>query len=298
MKVGLIGVGTMGSQMARNLVAAGFEVCARDVDPEAEERARRLGAAVVDSPAEVARASDVILLSLPGPADVALVVNGEGGLLSAARYGQVIVDLSTVDPFSTQANASRARQQGVGYLDAPVLGRPQSCGKWTLPVGGQQEDLERCRDVLSVLAKKVIHVGPSGHGNIVKLLNNMMFGAINAVTAEIMTICRKAGMNPRVLYDTIAQSGAASVSNLFIELGPKMLNRDFSPLFTIDLLHKDLDLAITMARQLGVPLLVATSNQLVNQLARCKGIGAEDTSAVVRVYEDFIGARVADEEAR
>ena len=295
MKVGLIGVGTMGSRMAQRLLNSGFEVYARDVDASAEQRARQTGARVMESPAEVAKNAEIILLSLPRPADVALVVGGGDGLLAAPVPGQVIVDLSTVDPFTTQAQASLAGQHGVGYLDAPVLGRPQGCGNWTLPVGGEGAELEKCRPVLGVLAKKVVHVGPSGHGNLIKLLNNMMFGAINAVTAEIIAICHKAGMDPRVLYNTISQSGAASVSNLFLELGPKMLGRDFSPLFTVDLLHKDLELAITVAKRLGVPLLVGTSNQLCNELARSRGLGAEDTSAVIKVYEDLLGIEVGGE---
>ncbi len=291
-KIGLIGVGTMGSRMAANLVKAGYTLYARDIDPRAEKRAADIGAAVVDSPREVAQHADIILLSLPLPADVAAVVNGPDGILSGSRPGQVIVDLSTVEPFSTQRNAELAAARGVAYLDAPVLGRPQGCGNWTLPVGGDAPALEKCRPVLETLAKKIVHVGPSGHGNIIKLLNNMMFGAINAVTAEIMAICAKVGMSPRVLYETIAQSGAASVSNLFIELGPKMLNRDFAPLFTTDLLHKDLSLAIGMAKQVGVPLIVGQSNQLLNEIARNKGWGADDTSGVVRVFEDVLGVEV------
>lgn len=291
-KIGLIGVGTMGSRMAANLVKAGYTLYARDIDPRAEKRAADIGAAVVDSPREVAQHADIILFSLPLPADVASVVNGPDGILSGSRPGQVIVDLSTVEPFSTQRNAELAAARGVAYLDAPVLGRPQGCGNWTLPVGGDAPALEKCRPVLETLAKKIVHVGPSGHGNIIKLLNNMMFGAINAVTAEIMAICAKVGMSPRVLYETIAQSGAASVSNLFIELGPKMLNRDFAPLFTTDLLHKDLSLAIGMAKQVGVPLIVGQSNQLLNEIARNKGWGADDTSGVVRVFEDVLGLEV------
>jgi len=180
----------------------------------------------------------------------------------------------------------------VGYVDAPVLGRPQNCGKWTLPVGGTKEDVEKCRKVLEVLASRVIHVGPSGWGNVVKLLNNMMFGAINAVTAEIFATCKKFGMDPKILYETIANSGAATVSNLFKELGPKILRRDFEPLFTVDLLHKDMMLGIDMAKKLGVPVFVSTSNQLLNEMARLMGYGKEDTAAVIKVYERLLNIEV------
>jgi len=292
MNVGIIGVGTMGSKMAGKLINAGYAVFARDIDEVAEERARKLGAKVVNSPKEVAEYTEIILLSLPMPSDVKEVVLGEGGILTNPKNNRTIVDLSTVDPFSTQHNAEQAKKVGVSYIDAPVLGRPQKCGNWTLPVGGDKKDLEKVRKVLEILAAKIIYVGPSGHGNIVKLLNNMMLGAINSVTAEILAICTKLGMSPKVLYETIANSGAASVSNLFKELGPKILNRDFEPLFAIDLLHKDVRLGIQMAKQAGVPLFVSEANQRLNEMARLMGFGKEDTASIVKVYEKLLDIEV------
>ena len=144
----------------------------------------------------------------------------------------------------------------MGYLDCPVLGRPQGCGKWTLPTGGDERHLEVARPILQHLAARILPVGPSGHGNVVKLLNNLMFGAINAITAEVFALSRKLGMEPKVLFGTIAESGAATVSNLFRELGPKILADDFSPLFSIDNLHKDMRLGIEMARKVGANFLV------------------------------------------
>jgi 3-hydroxyisobutyrate dehydrogenase-like beta-hydroxyacid dehydrogenase len=292
MKVGLIGVGTMGGRMAAKLVEGGFEVIARDIAPAAEARARELGAQVVGSPAEVARVAEVTLLSLPMPADVAAVVAGADGLLSAAKPGQVIVDLSTVDPMSTKRMAALALEKQVAYLDAPVLGRPAGCGNWTLPVGGEASALEKVRPILERVAKRIEHVGPSGSGNVVKLLNNLMFGAINAVTCEIMALSAKVGMPPRVLFDLIANSGAATVSNLFRELGPKMLERDYSPLFAVDLLYKDNMLALEMAKEYKAPLPLSAATQLLNEMARAEGLGAEDTSALVKVYEDLLGVKV------
>ena len=131
-------------------------------------------------------------------------------------------------------------------------------------------------------------VGPSGHGNIVKLLNNMMFGAINAITAEVFALSAKLGMEPRVLYNTIADSGAATVSNLFRELGPKILADDYSPLFSIDNLHKDMRLGIEMARKVGADFLVSEANQRLNALAREAGWGSEDTAAAVKVCRGML----------
>jgi 3-hydroxyisobutyrate dehydrogenase-like beta-hydroxyacid dehydrogenase len=290
--VGVIGVGTMGSKMLENLIGAGYTAFFSEIDKRAKERAQNLGGQPKNVPKEVAEDVDIVLLSLPMPADVEKVVLGKDGILDSTGGNVTIVDLSTVDPFSTQRNAKEAKKRGHGYLDAPVLGRPQACGKWTLPVGGEEAELDRVREVLGVLAANVIHVGPSGWGNIVKLLNNMMFGAINSITAEIFALCARLEMNPKVFYETIANSGAASVSGLFKEVGPKILNRDFEPLFSIDLLHKDIALGIQMAKKAGVPMLVSESNQLVNELARLKGFGQEDTASAVKVYEDLLRIEV------
>jgi len=292
MKVGIIGVGTMGSKIVEKLINAGYTVFARDINEAAEERAKKLGAKVVNSPKEVAEYAEVILLSLPMPSDVEEVVLGGDGILKNPKDNRIIVDLSTVDPFSTQRNARESKKVGIGYIDAPVLGRPQRCGDWTLPVGGDKNDLEKVRKVLKVLATKIIYVGPSGYGNIVKLLNNMMFGAINSITCEIFAICAKLGMNPKVLYETIAESGAASVSGLFKELGPKILKRDFEPLFTVDLLYKDISLGIQMAKKVGVPLFVSEASQHLNELARLMGFGKGDTASVVKVYEKLLNIEI------
>lgn len=292
MKIGIVGTGTMGGRMVAKFVEGGHTVTARDIAPGAAENAKAAGARVVESPAAVASEAEVIILSLPMPGDVAEVVAGADGLLSVARKGQVIVDMSTVDPMSTQKMSKLAAEKGVAYLDAPVLGRPQGCGAWTLPVGGDAAALEVARPVLEKVAKRVELVGPSGSGNVVKLLNNLMFGAINAVTAEVMALAAKVDMSPKVLFELIAGSGAATVSNLFKELGPKMLNRDYSPLFAIDLLWKDNMLALEMAKAYKAPMPFSAATQVLNEMARAKALGPEDTSALVKVYEDLYGVRV------
>ena len=290
--VGLVGAGTMGGRMLARLIESAYRVIVRDIAPEASRRAAEVGADVVTSPAEVARQAELVLLSRPMPADVDMVVNGNDGLLTAGRQGAVIVDLSTVDPETSRRNAALAARHGVGYLDAPVLGRPAGCGKWTLPVGGEEDHLVRARPVLDLLAARIVHVGPSGAGNVIKLLNNLMFSAINAVTAEVLAICAASGMDPRVFVQTVADSGAATVSNLFRELGPKILARDFSPAFSIDLLHKDVRLGLEMASRANVPVVISPAGALLIEMARARGFGPEDTGAVVKVFETLTAVEV------
>jgi 3-hydroxyisobutyrate dehydrogenase-like beta-hydroxyacid dehydrogenase len=197
------------------------------------------------------------------------------------------VDTSTVDPDTTRRMAAEAAKAGVGYLDAPVLGRPDACGRWTMPVGGDAGTLERVRPALEALGG-IAHVGGSGSGNAIKLLNNLMFGAINAVTAEVFAAAERVGVSPERFYETVAASDAATVSNLFRALGPKILERDFSPTFAMSLLDKDNRLAVEMMERAGAPVMVGDMVKSLNGLALAAGHSGEDTSALVKVYEALL----------
>lgn len=292
--VGLVGVGTMGILVASTLVNAGYDVIVNDASHDALERAKEVGAVVTEHPSEVAKQAEIILLLLPGPPQIEEVVVGERGLLSSHRSGQIIVDMSTVDPATTRRMSDVARAVGVDYLDAPILGRPSALGRWVLPVGGEASVLEKCRPVLEKLAGTIIHVGPLGSGHTLKLLNALMFSAINAMTAEMLAISSKAGLSPRIVFETISASQAATVSGLFKEVGAKIVARDFDPVFPIDLLCKDNGLAVTMAREFGAPPILANTIQMLNELARTRGLGSEDTSALVKLYETLLDVEPID----
>lgn len=292
MDIGVIGLGAMGNRIATVLLDSGHAVIVHDVSPVAIERAAEAGATPADSAAEVGAAASVVLLSLPQPEHVVAAVADKEGLLSRPADGLVIVDTSTVDPETTRHLAEKASEAGAEYLDAPVLGRPDGCGQWTLPVGGSPEALEIARPALEPLASGVTHVGQSGAGHAIKLLNNLMFGAINAITVEAFAIAARAGVSPETFFHTVSNSGAATVSGLFRELGPKIIERDFSPTFTTDLLYKDISLAADMAEDAGVPIIVGDSVKTLTGLARTAGYGEKDTSAVLKVYETLLGANV------
>jgi 3-hydroxyisobutyrate dehydrogenase len=283
--IGLAGFGMMGSKAAEKILQAGHALVVFDVSPGAAKKASALGAEIAASPGEVSGRAGRVLMFLPGPKEVELCVAGQEGLLSGAKEGSIIVDMSTVDPGITLRMAEAARKRGVGYLDTPVLGRPVSVGNWALPVGGEADCLDQCRPVLKLLAARIYHIGPSGSGNRVKLLNQMMFGAINAMTAEMMAISAKMGIPPSVLYETISSSQAATVSNLFKELGRRISVEDYSdPTFTVDLLVKDVRLAAEMARENGSPPILARSVELINEMAQAQGLGSSDTAIMWKSY--------------
>ena len=282
-RIGLVGFGVMGAAMAARFVDADYQVVVVDSAATARERALDLGCEIVDSPAAVGAAVEVVLISLPRAEHVTSVVRGPDGLLSTAAAGSVIVDTSTIDAATTIANATAATTRSVGYLDAPVLGRPRNIGNWTLPVGGETTGLRRAEPVLRIVASRVVHMGPAGAGNTVKLLNNLMFGAINAATCETFALAERLGVDRQLLFDTIVESGAATVSNLFRELSPKIIEGDFAPDFSVDNLAKDIDQGLALARSVGLTLDVGEAGQALNRRAQEAGLGSEDTAAVVEV---------------
>jgi 3-hydroxyisobutyrate dehydrogenase len=283
-KVGLIGAGVMGLTVAPLIVAAGHPLYACDISPKARQRILEVGAVPVANPREASEKADIILMFLPGPEQVEECVTGGEGLLAGSRAGMVLVDMSTIDPGTTRRMAGLSGARGVGYLDAPVLGRPASVGQWALPVGGRIADLERCERVFKLFAAKVFHVGESGAGHKIKLLNQLMFSAINAMTAEMMAIAEKAGVSPGLLFETITASRAGTVSNLFIELGQRIAENDYgTPTFNIDLLCKDLRLAIGLAQEVQAPPLLARTIQFLNETAQAQGYGSSDTAVMWKV---------------
>ena len=282
-RIGLIGAGIMGAAMASRFLAAGHRVTVFDTDADARQRAHQLGCDVANSPAAVGHAAGMILMSLPRAEHVTSAVRGPEGLLRTATAGSLIVDTSTVDPGTTRANSVAAAAIGVGYLDAPVLGRPRGIGAWTLPVGGEEADLRRAEPVLRVIAARVVHVGPSGQGNTLKLLNNLMFGAINAAT------CKTFALADRLVWtdkpsSTRSQEWRRDGEQPLPQLGPKIITGDFEPQFGVDYLGDRTSASGWRWRgRLGMTLDVGEAGQRLNRRAQAAGHGGKDTAAVVEV---------------
>jgi len=179
----------------------------------------------------------------------------------------------------------QVNERGCAYLDCPVLGRPSGIGKWILPTGGEEIVLDYVQPVLLSFAAKAVVVGSQGAGNAVKLLNQLMFSAINAISSEAMAICAQVGIEKEVFYRLVAESSAATVSGLFREVGNTIVNDSFdTPNFTLNLLIKDTKLALQMSKEAGAPSLIAGNVQLFNELAAANGLGAEDSSVLYKIF--------------
>jgi 3-hydroxyisobutyrate dehydrogenase-like beta-hydroxyacid dehydrogenase len=284
--IGIIGTGVMGLTVAEKIIAAGYNLTVYDVFADAAKRAGNLGAKIDQTPKDVAKKSDIILLFLPGPGEVIDCITSDDGLLSAMQPGTFIVDMSTSDPNVSVKMANLVEKKDVVFLDAPVLGRPITVGQWALPVGGKEEAIEHCKPLFKIFAANIFHAGPVGAGQKIKLLNQMMFGAINAMTAEMMAIAEKIGIEPRRLFEIITASQAGTISNLFKELGSRVAEGNYEdPTFTVDLLVKDIKLAVQMAKEHNAPPLLGRAIEFINEVSQAQGLGDKDTSIMWTSYQ-------------
>lgn len=293
-RVGFIGLGRMGKPMALNLLKAGFALTVHNRSRRAVDELAAAGAAPAASPSAVAAASEFVLTCLPGPADVLQAYLGPEGVLDGARPGSVLVEMSTVDPSTHRQIAAAAAERGVAYLDAPISGGTTGAQKGTLSImaGGDAAVLERAQPVLRALGDRVHHLGPVGAGAVAKLVNNML-GAINLLGLyEGLVLGAKAGLDPQLLLEAVNNGSGAS--RQFAAGAPNVLRRDFAPGFTLDLMHKDVNLAVELGSSLGVRLLAGTLAAQVLEEARAAGLGGESIYAGIKVLERLAGIEVLE----
>jgi 3-hydroxyisobutyrate dehydrogenase len=291
-RIGFIGLGIMGRPMARNLLKAGYQLTVWNRSRPGIDELAREGASPASSAEDVARQSDVVITMVTDSADVEQVALGPQGIIEGGRPGLVHVDMSTISPAVTRRIASRLAEEGIEMLDAPVSGGETGAqaGTLSIMVGGKEETLQRCRPVLEALGRTIVHCGPSGAGQTVKLCNQIVVGLNNLAMCEALVFAAKAGVDTRRMLEAVG-AGAAS-SWALLNLAPRILDRDFRPGFKVAHQQKDLRLALEAAEQQAVPLL---GTSLVHQLfaaVEAEGLGAEGTQALVKALEKLAGAEV------
>jgi len=287
MRIGFIGIGNMGTPMSINLLRAGYGLTVYDIREVAMETPVLMGAEAAGSPEEVSRASDVVLTSLPTPEALEEVVLGGDGVLEGAREGCILVDTSTVSPRTIRKIWGEAEGRGVRVLEAPVSGGVMGAevGTLTVIVGGDEPVFEKCLEILQVIGKNIYHVGGVGSGNTVKLVNNLL-SLVNVVTlSEGMVLGVKAGVSPETLHNVVnVSSGRSYASEVKL---PRFISQgNFEPGFALDLAYKDLGLALDLGREMGVPLQITSVAQQIYELAKEKGIGRLDHTAVITLLEE------------
>jgi 3-hydroxyisobutyrate dehydrogenase len=291
-RIGFIGLGIMGKPMARNLLKAGYPLTVWNRSQPAIEELVRDGASPGSSPEDVAHQSDVIITIVTDSPDVEKVALGPKGIIEGGRPGLVHIDMSTISPAVTRRIASRLAEKGVEMLDAPVSGGDTGAqaGTLSIMVGGKEETFQRCRPIFEVLGRTIVHCGPSGAGQTVKLCNQIVVALNNLAMCEALVFATKAGVDTRRMLEAVG-AGAAS-SWALLNLAPRVLARDFRPGFKVAHQQKDLRLALETAEQQAVPL---PGTSLVHQLfaaIEAEGLGAEGTQALVKALEKLASVEV------
>ena len=283
-RVGFVGLGTMGRPMALNLLNAGYEMCVCDIVSDATEELKAAGARVLDHPFEVAEASEVVMTMLPDSPEVEEVYLGEKGLLSGAHKGLILIDSSTIDPETTLRIGREVSNRGAVMMDAPVGGNAGMAveGKLIMLVGGNEKVLEECRGIFEVVGQRIIHAGPLGSGEALKLTNNLITGIYNCVLAEGFSLADRVGVDREKLLAMLS----TNLTSLFGMLTTRITERDFKPGFTTGLMHKDLRLAQKLAQSNNAPLPFGGLAKEMYQFAINQGCKNLDFTSLITLYDE------------
>jgi 3-hydroxyisobutyrate dehydrogenase-like beta-hydroxyacid dehydrogenase len=295
--VGFIGLGKMGGPMARNLINAGHTLVVNDVNEAATARHRELGATWAATPREVASQSEVIFTSLPGPTEVDAVALGKDGLIEGVTPGAIYVDLSTGSPTAIRRVAELIEAAGAHVVDAPVSGGVQGADKGTLAVmvGGDPEIVERIRPLLEVLGTSVVHVGAVGSGTVSKLVHNAISMTTRIVIQEGMALAVKAGVDANVMLKVLQEASFGRQLVLTDHIPDLVLKGDFDhPRFSLGLSHKDVSLALELAREMEVPMAMAEMADAEIVRGMDRGWADRDNLVTFLLAEERAGVVVRD----
>jgi 2-hydroxy-3-oxopropionate reductase len=282
-RVGFIGLGTMGAPMARNLLKGGHAVTVWARRPEVTASLVAAGAAAAESGSRVASVSDVVMTIVTDTRAVEDVVLGEHGIVRGARPGSLVIDHSTIDPEGARRIAGRLQAHGVEMLDAPVSGGGAAAEAGTLAImaGGSAAAFERAHPLLSCYAKSIVHIGPSGAGQVAKACNQICTIVNQLGAAEAMLLAERAGVDPRKVKEALM--GGFAASRMLDLQAPKMIARDFDGKVESRLHHKDIHIVLDLARAFGIELPASAAAAGVLDRLQQRGGARQDSAAIFAV---------------
>ena len=288
-RVAFLGLGTMGAAMAANLARAGFPLTAWNRTPGRAPELDELGVERTDTPAQAAAAADIVVLCVADTPDVEAVLFAPGGAAEGIRPGSLVIDCSTIAPAGSWGIAARLRERGVAMVDAPVSGGSEGARNATLTifVGGDPADVERARPVLHALGRTITHVGPTGAGQAVKAVNQVILAGTYLGVAEGIVLALKAGLDVEQVVEALG--GGAAQSWVLANRSGRMIDDDYPLGFKVSLHRKDLAIALELATQLGAVLPTAALAAQLETGLIATGHGDEDMSAVARVIRSLSG---------
>lgn len=291
MKVGFIGLGTMGCKIAMNALKGQHALVVHDLDRSRAAALEEAGAQWAASPGDAVKGVDVVLLSLPGPPEFEAVTLGANGLLDAVSSGQAIFDLTTNSPTVIRKVAAQFAEKGVELLDAPVSGGPSGAesGKMAVWVGGDEAVYEKFLPVLRSISDQPRYIGPTGAGSIAKLVHNLSGYILNMALAETFTMGVKAGLEPDALWEAVRQ-GALGRRRIFDSISLQYLPGRFDPPdFALALARKDVALACELGRQFDVPMKLSHITLAEMTEAMNRGWEGRDSRSTLLLQEERAG---------
>lgn len=286
----------MGHAMAANLIRAGFDTIVWNRTRSRGDDLVALGAIMASSPGEVARQADIVMVCVSDTPDVEAVVFGPDGVDSGISAGSLVIDHSTISPAATKDFATRVADQGAFWLDAPVSGGSEGAvnGTLSIMIGGDAAQIERSRRFLEMVGTTITHVGPQGAGQLVKAVNQILVVVNQLAVSEALLLAEAGDLDLDATLSAV--TGGAAGSWMLSNRGPQMIERDWSPGFTIDLQQKDLRLVLDAGDDLGVPL---PGTALVYQMYRAlqnQGLGSDGNHALVKALEMMSGVEVGSDD--
>ncbi len=291
-RIGFIGLGIMGQGMARNLLKAGFNVRVWNRTAAKAEPLVAEGAQMGTSPADVAANRAIIITCVSDTPDVEAVILGEDGVINGAESGALVIDCSTISPQATREIAGKLAERGIKMLDAPVSGGSEGAAKGTLTimVGGAAEDVERAMPVLRAMGKTITHIGETGAGQVVKLVNQVLVVGNCLAMCEALLLAQAGGVDLQKTIDAISQGAAGSW--MFTNRAPQIIRRDWRPGFMISLQQKDLRLVLDAADDLGVPLPATSLIFNLYRTLEAQGLSSEGNHGLMKALEHLAGFEV------
>ena len=294
-KVGFIGLGAMGLEMAKQLAAKGFDLTGCDVRPDAGAALREAGAKAAASPAQAGEGAQVLFVMVFNQDQIEAVLFGPDGCVDVLAPGAVVIVSSTVSPAYMRSLGKRLAERGLLFVDGPVVGGVPAArtGTLTYMASGSSEAMNEARPALDAVAGRIFHLGDEpGIGSSVKAVNQLLAGVHVAIAAEAMALGVRAGADPRVLYEVI--SAGAGTSVLFNRKVPQMLDANFvPPLSSVEIWVKDLAAVLELGRELRFPLPIGAATHQLYLASAAAGRGQQDYASVVRLYEDVAGVAVS-----
>ena len=292
--LGLIGLGIMGRPMARNLLAAGYALTVHDVNRAAVEELVAQGATAGSSARQVAASTDVLITMLPDSPQVRDVYLGSDGAFEALRPGWLAIDMSSIAPSTARELAERATAAGADALDAPVSGGDKGAiaGTLSIMVGGTEAAFQRAAPILQAMGKTIVHVGPAGAGQVVKVCNQVVVAVVIEAVSEALVLGTKAGVDPARIVEVL-QGGLAATKVLEMRRD-NMLSGHFDPGFRIRLHLKDLKNALELGREVDVPLPAAAQVEQLMRAMAATGRADFDHSGLIALVEDLAAFRMPD----